>query len=258
MMADIRMLQEQNQQLQVVADAARRHAEGAQRAPRRAGQRQSQGVRRSEPEGRSVRHRPARRARARGRNQRPHRVALAGGRGAAACRFRSIQPSAPGAVRPVANPAAPPADPAAPGDAGAPRHAAAAAARAARSRDVAAAAVRHRVGRLHVWSVGPVHQRLRDLPADVPASSELADEAQFYIGECNYSERQAPGGRAGLQPGDHAPIRAASRSRRRTTSAGLAFEQLGQLDRARESFEQVVKNFPTATPRGWPSRISIG
>ena len=50
-----------------VADAAQRRActgaQGAQRPPRRADQRDAQGVRRSEPQDRSVRQRPARRAR---------------------------------------------------------------------------------------------------------------------------------------------------------------------------------------------------
>ncbi len=73
--------------------------------------------------------------------------------------------------------------------------------------------------------------------------SDLADEAQFYIGECNF-----------LNGKNQDAVQAynqviASYPRGQSVGPayykrGLAFEQLGQVDRARESFEQVIKNFP--------------
>jgi len=73
--------------------------------------------------------------------------------------------------------------------------------------------------------------------------SELAHEAQFYIGECHYSD------------GKHQDAVAAYNQviavYPRTPSApgayykrGLALERIGQVDRARESFDAVIKNFP--------------
>ncbi len=73
--------------------------------------------------------------------------------------------------------------------------------------------------------------------------SELADEAQFYIGECHYSDgKHQEAAQAYNQV-------IASYPRGQSVAPayykrGLAFERLGQLDRARESFEQVMKNFP--------------
>jgi TolA-binding protein len=73
--------------------------------------------------------------------------------------------------------------------------------------------------------------------------SEMAHEAQFYVGECN------------LQAGNNQEAVAAYNQviamypRTRSVAPayykrGLAFERLGQTDRARESFEAAIKNFP--------------
>jgi tol-pal system protein YbgF len=79
--------------------------------------------------------------------------------------------------------------------------------------------------------------------------SELAHEAQHLIGECHYMS------------GDHQDAVAAYTqvivNYPRSASAadayykrGLALERLGQLDRARESWESAIKNFPeTAAAR---------
>jgi tol-pal system protein YbgF len=73
--------------------------------------------------------------------------------------------------------------------------------------------------------------------------SEMADEAQFYIGECHYSDGK---NQEAVQAYNQV---IASYPRGQSVAPayykrGLAFEQLGQPDRARESFEQVIKNFP--------------
>jgi tol-pal system protein YbgF len=73
--------------------------------------------------------------------------------------------------------------------------------------------------------------------------SELAHEAQYLIGECQFLG------------GNHQDAVAAYNNvianYPRSTSAGnayykrgIALERLGQLDRARESFESAIKNFP--------------
>jgi tol-pal system protein YbgF len=73
--------------------------------------------------------------------------------------------------------------------------------------------------------------------------SELAHEAQYLIGECLFLE------------GNHQDAVAAYNeviaNYARSTSAGnayykrgIALERLGQADRARESYEGAVKNFP--------------
>lgn len=73
--------------------------------------------------------------------------------------------------------------------------------------------------------------------------SDLADEAQFYIGECNYAAGKH-------QDAVQAYNQVISNYPRGQSVApayykrGLAFERLGQGDRARESFEHVVKTFP--------------
>jgi tol-pal system protein YbgF len=73
--------------------------------------------------------------------------------------------------------------------------------------------------------------------------SELASEAQLYIGECHYSD--------GKHQDAVAAYNQVIATHPRTPSApvayykrGLALERLGQVDRARESFEAVIKNFP--------------
>jgi len=76
--------------------------------------------------------------------------------------------------------------------------------------------------------------------------SELAHEAQHLIGECHYLD------------GDHQAAVAAYTqvivNHPRSTSApdasykrGLALEQLGQAARARESWEATIKNYPNTT-----------
>jgi tol-pal system protein YbgF len=77
--------------------------------------------------------------------------------------------------------------------------------------------------------------------------SELADDAQLYIGECNYASgkfTEAAAAYTGVitnfPRGDAVPLAYYKR--------GLTFEQLKQFDRARESFEQVMKMFPDSDP----------
>jgi tol-pal system protein YbgF len=73
--------------------------------------------------------------------------------------------------------------------------------------------------------------------------SELAHEAQYYIGDCNYSA----GKHQEAVQAFNQVIATYPKSRSAPTAyykRGLALERLGQLDRARESFEQVIKNFP--------------
>lgn len=75
--------------------------------------------------------------------------------------------------------------------------------------------------------------------------SEAADDAQFYIGECNfadgkYTEAMDAYNRviANYPRGDKVPDAYYKR--------GMTFERLGQLDRARESWETLLQNFPDA------------
>lgn len=73
--------------------------------------------------------------------------------------------------------------------------------------------------------------------------SELADEAQFYIGECNYSDGKfneaidAYNKVISTYPkGESVPNAYYKR--------GIAFERLSQLDHAKESFDAVIKSYP--------------
>jgi tol-pal system protein YbgF len=73
--------------------------------------------------------------------------------------------------------------------------------------------------------------------------SDLADEAQFYIGECNYSDgKHQEAVQAYTQVIVNYPkgqsVAPAYYKR------GLAFERLGQIERARESYESVTKLYP--------------
>lgn len=75
--------------------------------------------------------------------------------------------------------------------------------------------------------------------------SEAADDAQFYIGECNfadgkYTEAMDAYNRviANYPRADKVPDAYYKR--------GMTFERLGQLDRARESWETLLKTFPDA------------
>ena len=77
--------------------------------------------------------------------------------------------------------------------------------------------------------------------------SELAHEAQYYIGDCNYSA----GKYQDAVQAFNQVIANFPRSRSAPTAyykRGLAFEALKQFDRARDSFEQVVKNYPDSDP----------
>ena len=77
--------------------------------------------------------------------------------------------------------------------------------------------------------------------------SELAHEAQYYIGECYFSS-----GRFQDAVQAYTQVIASYPKTRSVSSAyykrGVAFDRLGQIDRARESFDQVVKNFPDSDP----------
>ena len=75
--------------------------------------------------------------------------------------------------------------------------------------------------------------------------SEAADDAQFYIGECNfadgkYTEAMDAYNRVitGYPRADKVPDAYYKR--------GMTFERLGQLDRARESWDTLLKMFPDA------------
>jgi tol-pal system protein YbgF len=86
--------------------------------------------------------------------------------------------------------------------------------------------------------IGGFDQYLRTFPR-----SELAGEAQFYIGECNFS--------LGKFTEAVDAYNRVNANYPRTTKApdaiykrGLALERLGQNDRARESYELVMKTYP--------------
>lgn len=73
--------------------------------------------------------------------------------------------------------------------------------------------------------------------------SELADEAQFYIGECHYSDgkfNEAVDAYnkvvSNYPKGESVPNAYYKR--------GITFERMNQQDRARESFDTVIKSFP--------------
>ncbi|MGE3277162.1 MAG: tol-pal system protein YbgF [Vicinamibacterales bacterium] len=73
--------------------------------------------------------------------------------------------------------------------------------------------------------------------------SELADEAQYYIGECYFADGKFTEAvdaytrvAAGYPEGEAVPNAYYKR--------GIAFDRLGQPDQAKESFEFVIKNYP--------------
>lgn len=75
--------------------------------------------------------------------------------------------------------------------------------------------------------------------------SEAADDAQFYIGECNYADGKYPDAMdaynrviVNFPRGDKVPDAYYKR--------GMAFERMGQIDRARESWETLLKLYPDA------------
>jgi tol-pal system protein YbgF len=73
--------------------------------------------------------------------------------------------------------------------------------------------------------------------------SELAHEAQFYIGECQSSDGKWQEAVAAYNQVITTYPRSASAANA-YYKRGLAFERLGQPDRARESYEAVMKNYP--------------
>lgn len=75
--------------------------------------------------------------------------------------------------------------------------------------------------------------------------SEAADDAQFYIGECHYADGKYTEAMdaynrviVNFPRGDKVPDAYYKR--------GMAFERMGQLDRARESWEALLKLYPDA------------
>lgn len=75
--------------------------------------------------------------------------------------------------------------------------------------------------------------------------SEAADDAQFYIGECQYADGKFTDALEAYNrvittypKGDKVPDAYYKR--------GMAFERMGQADKARESWEQLLKTFPEA------------
>lgn len=86
--------------------------------------------------------------------------------------------------------------------------------------------------------VGGFEMYLKTFP-----KSELAPEAQYYIAECRYLE-------GSHQDAVTAYDQVIANYPRSTSAAnayykrGIALERLGQTDRARESYEAAVKNFP--------------
>ena len=73
--------------------------------------------------------------------------------------------------------------------------------------------------------------------------SELAHEAQFYIGECNYQNGKFQDAVAAYNQVITTYPRSGS-APAAYYKRGLSFERLGQADRARESYETVLKSFP--------------
>ena len=73
--------------------------------------------------------------------------------------------------------------------------------------------------------------------------SELASDAHLYIGECHYSDGKHEDAVAAYNQVIATYPRSAS-APVAYYKRGLALERLGQVDRARESFEAVIKNFP--------------
>jgi tol-pal system protein YbgF len=73
--------------------------------------------------------------------------------------------------------------------------------------------------------------------------SDAADDAQFYIGECQLQDNKFAAAMdsysrviSGYAKGDKVPDAYYKR--------GVAFDRLGQPDRAKESWETLIKNFP--------------
>ena len=211
MMADIRMLQEQSQQLQNLIGALDRGAEGGQHAARRAGRRQPQGVRRSEAGDRQpARTTCASSARswttttcASARSPRKSSAATV----AAADRHASVRRPATPAIR--RRPARRPARRAAP-----PRRRRLA---AGGDRRVAAEAVRLGDGRLLLPASTISRSSASSATSRRFPKSDLADDAQVNIGNVVPAGRQERQGGRGLRPRRSAPTRTATRFPTRTT-----------------------------------------
>jgi tol-pal system protein YbgF len=73
--------------------------------------------------------------------------------------------------------------------------------------------------------------------------SELAHEAQYLIGECQYMEGNHQDAVAAYNQVIAAYPRSVSAANA-YYKRGMALERLGQLDRARESWETLIKNYP--------------
>ncbi len=78
------------------------------------------------------------------------------------------------------------------------------------------------------------------------ARSELADDAQFYVGQTHYADGQFEAAIMAFEQvmlrypnGDIVPEASYKR--------GLALDRLGEQERAREAFERVVQNYPDST-----------
>ena len=76
--------------------------------------------------------------------------------------------------------------------------------------------------------------------------SELADDAQFYIGQTHFADGQFRDAVSAFEQvllnypdGDVVPEASYKR--------GIALDQLGETDRARQAFELVATNFPDST-----------
>ena len=235
MMADIRMLQEQTALLRGAAERAERHAEDRRLEARRPGGRVAQGLRRSEAAGRHHLERPPRRPREGRRQQRPHQFAVAGTRG-----------------RPADDPAGVGAAP------------------AGRRRRRG-----HCRARRQAWRAGPAAGRRRRRPGVSP--QRLYDLAWGdYVGAQYNLAISGFENYIRTFPGPSRPATRSTSSARATTSRGctarrstafdrgisdypnskripdmyfkrgMALNALGQTDRARESWEYVVKTFPNS------------
>lgn len=73
--------------------------------------------------------------------------------------------------------------------------------------------------------------------------SELAHEAQYYIGDCHYQDGKMQDAVAAYNQVITNYARSGS-APNAYYKRGQALERLGQIDRARESYEAVIKSFP--------------
>ena len=111
------------------------------------------------------------------------------------------------------------------------------------------------LGRLHRRPVGALHRRLRHLPAELRAHRSRPT-TRSGISASAISRTASSPRRSTPTTASSPTIRRAIACRTRTTSAASRSSAMGQTDRARESFETLMKNFPDTTWRGWPSSSS--